>query len=113
VTEVGWEPGLEKMPDLGMWVRALEGDGMMVEPGMIGIVVNQFRSRTCWDDVMPVVRWDDAYQCVYPLHNLALESRPKGTWQGGHASCGQTWTRPTKPEDDPGDRFPWLKGSAA
>lgn len=74
MTEVGWEPGLEKMPDLGMWVRALEGDGMMVEPGMIGIVVNQFRSRACWDDVMPVVRWDDAYQCVY-MHRAVRPGR--------------------------------------
>ncbi len=109
--EVAWEPGLTEMPRVGSWVRALEGDGVLVEAGMVGAVVSQRRNPGRWDDVFPVVKWADQHQCVYPLHLLAPVVKPRLPWLYEHASCGQSWSRP-RPEDDPGDRFPWLRSDS-
>ena len=110
--EVDWESGMTEMPQVGTWVRALEGDGVLVEVGMIGAVVGQHRNPGRWDDIAPVIKWVGQHQCAYPLHLLAPETRPRLPWLYEHANCGHSWSRPKNPEDDPGDRFPWLRSVA-
>ena len=109
--EVAWVPCLTEMPKMGTWVRALTGDGVLVESGMVGAVVSQWRNPGRWDDISPVVKWPNQHQCIYPLHLLTPEDLPLLPWMFDHVACGQTWARPTSPADDPGDRFPWLKAS--
>jgi hypothetical protein len=68
--EVDWSPGLTQAPTNGVWVVALQGDGVIVQEGDIGWVTGATH------DGRAMVRWGD-HQCAYPITNLARIPKPR------------------------------------
>jgi len=102
--EVAWEPGLTERPTNGVWVRALDDDGVLVTKGMIGCVAGAWLGQT-------IIQWEDDHQCVMPLSSLARINRPRRL----------DWTSmrpPSSWQPDPLDRgsegayWPWIRGVA-